>query len=260
MPTKTIVAISGGFDSTYMLWKLLSSTDDEVTAIHFDKRYVTENRKHLQGQMSVYEDIIINNIKTWLINNTRSFNYTTHAVSDYEDKQSPEMYMLKYTGTQINSGAYDRVAFGFGAKKVNGVYDLSGRPANNSTPFDFYPPYYANYASVSTLWYPLVEWEANTFKIMSDMPEALKNLISSCTNPSINDSGNIITCGECSKCMWNDFVKYKISEGSLTESTFKSYMESQSTYTYTKDGVEKTFSRSGITKAISVGWETYHKS
>lgn len=261
MPTKTLVAVSGGFDSTYILWKLLSSTDDEITAIHFDKSYVTENRKHLQSQMSVYEKIIIRNIQNWLTANTRSFNYITHVVSGYEDgRQSPEMYMLKYTGTQINSGTYDRVAFGFGAKKVNGVYDLSGRPSNNSVPFDFYPPYYGNYASVSSLWYPLVEWEANTFKIISDIPETLRNLINSCTAPSIDDSGNIIPCGNCTKCTWNDFVKYKISEGSLTESTFKSHMESQNTYTYIKDGVEKTFSKSEITKRISIGWETYHKS
>ena len=33
---KTLVALTGGMDSTYLLWKLLSQTSDEITAINLD--------------------------------------------------------------------------------------------------------------------------------------------------------------------------------------------------------------------------------
>ena len=33
---KTFVSFSGGMDSTYLLWKLLSETTDEVIALAFD--------------------------------------------------------------------------------------------------------------------------------------------------------------------------------------------------------------------------------
>ena len=33
---KTIVEFSGGLDSTYALWDILTNTSDEVVCIHFD--------------------------------------------------------------------------------------------------------------------------------------------------------------------------------------------------------------------------------
>ena len=61
---KTIVEFSGGLDSTYALYDILSNTSDEVVCIHFDHSYHTERFQNLvspslQSEMHQYQTALV---------------------------------------------------------------------------------------------------------------------------------------------------------------------------------------------------------
>ena len=50
---KTLIAFSGGIDSTYIAWKLLQEMNDEIVLAYFDQFYITEKNNAANGTSSV---------------------------------------------------------------------------------------------------------------------------------------------------------------------------------------------------------------
>ena len=69
--TKTLVAVSGGLDSSYVLWKLLSATDDEVSPIYFDQSYVVNAQRTYQPDLSVIQTRKVKSILGCVSSNVR---------------------------------------------------------------------------------------------------------------------------------------------------------------------------------------------
>lgn len=113
---KTVIAFSGGLDSTYVLWKLLSSTDDEVTAIHVDTTGVSPSTRY-RYDLRAFDGGNDNAqlVVDWLQANVRSFTYIRHdfdeayVVRGIQDVNNTQTYLVRYLATLINDGQYDQL-------------------------------------------------------------------------------------------------------------------------------------------------------
>ena len=68
--TKTCISITGGVDSTYLLYKTLSETQDEVTAFHVDFTELTP-----EVNSANLEKMSAQNVVNWLKSNVRGFKF-----------------------------------------------------------------------------------------------------------------------------------------------------------------------------------------
>jgi hypothetical protein len=119
---KTFVSLSGGLDSTYLLWKLLSETTDEVTALFVD---LTDATPRLIQKYDIrsfeFSDCgddyknYITDVANWLKANVRDFNLIIEPIStDYlvrgiGSPNNPPAYITRYAIQHINDGIYDRL-------------------------------------------------------------------------------------------------------------------------------------------------------
>ena len=255
MPTKTAVGMSGGLDSVYVLWKLLSTTDDEVTAVHFDQTYVSDNKRSYQPELSVYQKRTISEIVFWLKSNVRDFTFETRIVKNISSDQSFMVYFIDNLAPSVSDGTYDRICFGIGPRWENFPNISRTCPDGTVTNYDnrktstvYLNAMTRNGLDTEKFWVPIREWNANTFKIISELPSALYDLTYSCIKPSIDSDGNYIVCGECQKCHIRGIAKHKISEGVITANSFGTWLCSQDDITYTNsDNVSVTTSLSALT-------------
>jgi hypothetical protein len=119
---KTFVSLSGGMDSTYLLWRLLSETTDEITALHVDLSGldVRTRIKYDIRSFAFEEDgeaarAKIDAITAWLKVNVRDFNLIVEPIStDYMVRgvgfpNNPPAYITRYAVQHINAETYDRL-------------------------------------------------------------------------------------------------------------------------------------------------------
>jgi len=114
---KTIIGFSGGTDSTYLLWKLLSQTTDEVTAIFIDMQNVglpIYTRYDLRS-FSNSSSQVAASIVQWLTDNVRPFNFIVspfdqaYAIRGFGNCNNPQTYVARYAIPRINANDLDRL-------------------------------------------------------------------------------------------------------------------------------------------------------
>jgi 7-cyano-7-deazaguanine synthase in queuosine biosynthesis len=239
MSTKTAIGFSGGLDSTYVLWKLLNSTDDEVTAVHFDQTYVSDNKRSYQPDLSVYQKKVTIDISNWLKINERNFTLESRVVKNISQDQSSLVYFIDDLAPSVVDGTFDRICFGVGPRWEN-YPDVvtthsdgyTTRYNNRRTSKAYLNAMERNGASTTAFWTPIKEWNANIFKIITELPPDLYDLTYSCVVPSVDANGNFISCGQCVKCHLRGIAEYKIAEGVLNETTFPTWLCEQTDISY----------------------------
>jgi hypothetical protein len=119
---KTLVPFTGGMDSTYLLWKLLTETSDEITAVNFD---IGNTDPYLRGKYNLRsftpEDFRLEqadrviNIAIWLKQNVRDFTFVKEPISkdflakDLALPNNTAGYFARYAIPKINNGDFDRM-------------------------------------------------------------------------------------------------------------------------------------------------------
>ena len=212
---KSAVAFSGGYDSTYLLYKLLSETDDEITAISFQRPVGTQkNNKNwfVQTDASpIHIPQIIDELQK-----IRSFTHITRIVEDTEitDQNSEAtVFFIEQYVSDINSGKYDRLVSGRSWEQWNEyrVNYMLGTLTDISAQRVFFRE-----AKRGEFWMPLVTDAFHEkycrWHVLKYLPENLKKLTISCSDPTI-ENGKVIRCEECHKCMWDDKVKWMMDQG-----------------------------------------------
>jgi hypothetical protein len=114
---KTIITFSGGVDSTYELWRLLTTTDDEITAVfvNIDNLNLAETARYDLRAFAGSNSTIAQSAATWLQNNCRSFTFlnqtfdTSFCVRGYGNVNSPQTYITRFAVPRINAGEFDRL-------------------------------------------------------------------------------------------------------------------------------------------------------
>ena len=211
--TKTIMPFSGGLDSTYVLYKLLLDTTDEVTVLYISFKNVN-NVKHIQ--MDVEPTTQTDNKKqrvldiiTWLKTNVRDFTVIEHEydatlLADIEWKNA-QTYMTKFALPKINNGEYDKIVSAM--EKEN---DGFNNPMFESIPGSTRSLHlFQAQATRGTTSFPLIDNNYHQGYAITELPSDLYALTRSCDNAPFDQP----PCGYCFKCSKHKFFQNLIDKG-----------------------------------------------
>jgi hypothetical protein len=197
---KTVLPFSGGVDSTYALWKLLSETQDEVTAVFVDISNISPaditryDLRSFSGSDRTTSDIAAQ----WLQANVRSFTYIVqpfdaqYAPRGIENVNSPPTYVTRFAVPRINTGEFDRLVCtnekendGF----ANGGTIETRRPGSIAAREIFV----AN-ATRGSIEFPLIDSNYTQANALAEMPSELLSIVDHC---AVGD-----TSFKCQKKIW----------------------------------------------------------
>jgi 7-cyano-7-deazaguanine synthase in queuosine biosynthesis len=209
---KTLVAFSGGTDSTYVMYKLLTETDDEVTAILFKKDEITE-------VLNLAPNLSYTNVPYVLeeLRKIRPFKFIEHFIqSKNQDNETKHYYtyFIKYAAPFLNDGTYDRIVTARTWEQYNqNIFNsnLKGSMAEIAAKRLFQREVTRGY-----IWNPLVTHDFhqnfNKAHVFLNLPENLMKYVNSCVSPDIkNDMA--VSCGRCYKCLFNAKVRSFLAVG-----------------------------------------------
>jgi len=221
MPTKSLVLFSGGLDSTYVLYKMLSETDDEITAVTFQRDYDSE-------LYVAYPPINFLRLPSLIeeLRKIRNFNHSMITVTEEEMNPNTDhtyTYFISYAAPFLNDGTYDRIVTGRTSEqwdkfvKVSDEKIIKGSPTNIAA-----TRLWRNIVTRGEVWNPLQQnvWHENFNKwhAFYYLPQNLYRLTLSCNRPIAIDNGTSNkACGQCYKCLWDEKVADLISQGYTAE-------------------------------------------
>ena len=235
--TKSILNFNGGLDSTYVLWKTLSQTDEEVTALTF--KFSGDNQSPATVRLGEdHQDVkltIVDSMANWLKTNVRSFNhvvidfdpsYLDDAVS-FEDatfKKTTEIYLVKYgiqNGFDKIISSFEKDNDGFSAASTTFDVDKRRTPLSGEMRGAF-----KRMAKSGEISFMLLDMNYHQAYAIRELPVALFNMTRSC------DAETSEPCGVCFKCSKRQFFMKCIADGK-TNADIQSIIDNES---LTNDG------------------------
>jgi 7-cyano-7-deazaguanine synthase in queuosine biosynthesis len=217
---KSLLAFSGGTDSTYVLYKLLTETDDEVTAITL-KKDKTAEVLNLAGDRSyanipyVLEELL----------KIRDFKFIEHRIREKHQTEETKhyyTYFVSYAAPFLNDGTYDRIITARTWEQHN--QKMISKTVIGSISEIAAQRLMKRETNRGYIWNPLVTHDFhqnfNKAHIYLHLPKNLKKYTVSCSNPSLEfvDSKRIVKeCGECYKCLFNEKVEQFLALGHTPE-------------------------------------------
>lgn len=196
---KTLISLSGGWDSAYLLYRILADTNDDVTAFFLDMSAIDYNHpKWHQGyyqRLSDAESIASSRVAAWLNANVRPMAYQSIKVDTILSGEWVNPVAIRTGAAMVKD--YDRFLYGacpeFGRTglRLQWYRDLWDQIAPVGKPMEW----------------PLRDWNQCRPHAMKLLPHALQALIYSCVpessiQPSVTN-GDPVICGKCHKCLAN---------------------------------------------------------
>jgi 7-cyano-7-deazaguanine synthase in queuosine biosynthesis len=221
MPTKSLVLFSGGLDSTYVLYKMLSETDDEITAITFQRDYDSELYVAYPPLNFVRLPKLIEELRK-----IRNFNHSIKTVTEEEMNPNTDhtyTYFISYAAPFLNDGTYDRIVTGRTAEQWNKFVKVSDEKIIKGSPTNIAATrLWRNTVTRGEVWNPLQNnaWHTdfNRWHVNYYLPSNLYKLTLSCNRPiSVDDGTWNKSCGQCYKCLWDEKVTELIELGFTSE-------------------------------------------
>jgi len=222
MTNKTLVAFTGGWESTFIKWKLMTETHDEITAVYLDSQFVATDIGTIKNAVQLIRaQKVVDELKK-----IRDFNFISYKIksSDVtEETYLKYLQFVKYAAPFVNNGTYDKIVHGASYEDV----------ACKILPhLDYFPTYYVverYFSTVCTrgeLSEPLMkgDWIQNYNRSypMTILPDNIKNAIASCDTPKLNKQTNEhVDCGECRKCLENRICSEMLASGKTSEEIFQ---------------------------------------
>jgi hypothetical protein len=235
---KSLVTFSGGIDSTYVLWKLLTETNDDITAVYFDFSQIGVDMKTEKNAVKIHQlEVLVERLKA-----VRNFTFIHHIAKNDEIIPQLEhklLFAIKYAAPYINDGTYDRLVSG-------ASYEDKSQKVVPHLPMT--PAYYAEKRlskifNRGSYWSPLVDdsWHNHYSRdiALRILPLNILEcaLLSSCRQPSY-DADSIIKgkrCENCSRCFLNDATISMIESGLTSQEIFE--WRRVKTYEYGANGL-----------------------
>lgn len=240
---KLLVSFSGGFDSTYIMYRLLRDTHYDITAVYF-------YGNHAEIAMAVPPKIEEPNISRLVaqLKNIRDFEFITKEYSREEFTDDNELlsgyivkgerselpvisgpinYLVWYAIPGINEGKYEVVVNGITweqlKKKYKNKSNAEGSPKHEQAELKL-----KKYAPNGKLWLPLLTHEFhnkfNRWHLFKNLPEEYAKYCISCAVPVYSqDEDQLIGCGFCFKCLWDKMAKSLIDHANFTAEQIEEY-------------------------------------
>lgn len=201
---KTLMAFSGGLDSTYLAWRILTDTDDELHCFWMDLDHIKYkdkdgNHKPFYGDLLKAEKIVAPRVIDWLSEHIRPV--TLQIIKNVKYVTEPEGYpkgnsrgwrvlpMLK-TAASLMPG-FDRFVYAKSPENLRSA-DHALRDAWNQD-------WWTENAPGTLFQTPLLEmWHGRPHEIKY-LPADLYQLALTCNKPVLHGQ-TITNCEECEKC------------------------------------------------------------
>jgi hypothetical protein len=186
---KTLLAFSGGLDSIYVLWKELTETSNDVTAIFFDSSSITENER-LSFSIKAVEDgkyatstwQNVQDLCAVIQQSTRPFT----VVKQLYDAQYLTTVEVQYNHgavlrtaaaiDKLNSNEYDR--FVTGHCRDNDGFSASLSPSwRPGTASSLSVQYFKAHATRGSIVFPLYDMQYTTAYALSELPQPWIDMI-----------------------------------------------------------------------------------
>jgi hypothetical protein len=215
---RTIIGNSGGLDSTYALWKLLSTTDDEVTVVllntdgltnqvitRFDVRSFNSLHKNSQRAQRVQ------NIVNWLSANVRSCAIVNVALDEstlrrgIEYPNNPQTAIVEWAVVKINAGEADKIIVT--TERENDGYSNGGTITSRAPGAMAAKARFVDNATRGEISFMLLDAGYHQGVALREMPKALVDMTHSC------DVQGSEPCGVCFKCSKRKFFAEAVVQG-----------------------------------------------
>lgn len=219
---RTIIGNSGGLDSTYALWKLLSTTDDEVTVVVLNTGTLTEqvkNRFDVRSFNSLSDSNgrsqRVQNILNWLAANVRPCTVVSVDLDEnvfrrgIEYPNNPQTVIVEWAVSKINANEADRVIVT--TERENDGYSNGGTITTRAPGAIAAKNLFSEFATRGEISFMLLDSGYHQGVAMREMPQALIDLTHSC------DSKDAEPCGVCFKCSKRKFFAEAIASGKTDE-------------------------------------------
>jgi 7-cyano-7-deazaguanine synthase in queuosine biosynthesis len=209
---KTLLAFSGGLDSTYVLWKLLNTTDDEITTLTIDFR-LSPIAKDVDVELCGYQEFASRRIVSWLKENVREFKHIEKHAFDMLSDEEESVYFIRRAVPWLNDGHYDRICVGLQYDEM-GLDILAKNPGSRrGTVRTRVMNNVFSAAHRGELWVPLDTWREAKPHAVAKLPRELFDLVVTCKQPTIGDNNNIKNCGKCFRCLYVEKIQVMLSQG-----------------------------------------------
>lgn len=225
---KAAVSFSGGVDSTYAIWKILTTTQDDVMAVVFDtddltpEDYETNDiRLFPKGKTLASTLAKAQPIVDWFAANLRPIELVIVPVElpklipDWPN--TPETYFTNWAVEKVNVNELDRIIISH-EKENDGNANRGSRGREGPASWLAHDLFVAN-ATRGSVEFPLIESDYHHGVAMSELPANLMALAGSC-----NSDREDCTCFKCSKMK---FFEREVQAGK-TMSEIADYVMSKS--------------------------------
>jgi len=219
---RIILPISGGLDSTYLLWGFLSETEDDITAVFLDlQKYQPvspfyPNVSYAAGKQSDL-DRVVRLVER--LSSERSFTFQIkdpYPELDGQQNISLSCYLVEKITPLINAGDYDALAIPYEHGNEGHSSRMAGRSAHG---FFAAMEIFRASAKRGKLWLPLMEQKYCQSQAFAELPQDILDLTLSCEKPTDDKP-----CGTCFKCSKREFFRKRLSLGETPQQAFAYWM------------------------------------
>jgi 7-cyano-7-deazaguanine synthase in queuosine biosynthesis len=230
---KTIISVSAGLDSTYLLWRLLSNTSDEITAVFMDAsdlefQSVAINKYDFRwmdnNEVIKSRKNTINQICNWLKENVRDFTLEIHTMditrlhkglASVNKPNGMNTYFIDLAVERINNNEFDRIACA--NERQNDGYSHGGSKNGVRRPgaMEFYDRFVAA-ATRGQIDFILTDEPYTQANALLEMPQVLIDMTSSC----VVETSFQQPCGTCVKCIKRKFFCDQIAAGKTAQEIY----------------------------------------
>jgi len=239
---KILVSFSGGFDSTYIMYKLLKETNHEITAVCF-YGYHKDICMSVQPKLSVIQPNL--NFLVAELKKIRDFTFITKEIQREEFTEDNEFlsrylvegekppvssgpldYFIWWAIPGINAGLYDTLVHGISWEQMRKKYKTTD--GTEGSPKHVEAEKKLNrHASNARMWFPLLNHDFhhkfNRWHIFKHMPENLQKYCISCASPVVDEDSIKEPCGYCFKCLWDKFTKNVVEHDVMNAEQLEEY-------------------------------------
>jgi len=215
---RTIIGNSGGLDSTYALWKLLSGTDDEVIVVLLNTDDLTtpiktkfDVRSFNSGQPNGERLTRVRTIVEWLSTNVRpctlaEVNIDASVLTrGIGYPNNPQTVIVDWAIGKINANTADKVVVT--TERENDGFSNGGTITARAPGALAARDRFSENATRGQLSFMLLDMGYHQGMATREMPTALFALTRSCNSPALEP------CGICFKCSKRKFFAEAIADG-----------------------------------------------
>ena len=207
--SNNLVLFSGGRDSSYLTYKLLADTSDDITLLIAASANgtcdgLTEQKLlNIQPLLKELKKIRDFRVKYLKVNSSEITSFSLDRWNSY---------LITKLAPELNNGTYDKLTIGSTWEQNDGAFFKHSTVRGLSTYIDS-QKIFADLVTQGEFSAPLItndiEQNFNRWHVLQNTPENIKRSTIACDGGFTEDN----KCGQCNKCLYDNVVQEHINNG-----------------------------------------------